>query len=61
MNNGYKLTLKLHVLTFLFFINLFSRRIEMLEITEAAIAKLKEYVEQNKIDSAIRIALMQGG
>lgn len=33
----------------------------MLEITEAAIAKLKEYVEQNKIDSAIRIALMQGG
>jgi len=33
----------------------------MLEITEAAIGKLKEYVEQNSIDSAIRIALMQGG
>ncbi len=33
----------------------------MLEVTEGAIVKLKEYVEQNSIESAIRIALMQGG
>jgi len=33
----------------------------MLEVTEGAIAKLKEYVEQNKIDSALRVALMSGG
>ena len=33
----------------------------MLEVTAMAITKLKEYMEQNKIDSAIRIALMQGG
>jgi len=33
----------------------------MFEVTETAIAKLKEYLEQNSIQSAIRIALMQGG
>ncbi len=33
----------------------------MLEVTEMAIEKLKEYLEQNKISSAVRIALMQGG
>lgn len=30
-------------------------------VTDLAINKLKEYMEQNKIDSALRIALMQGG
>ena len=30
-------------------------------VTDLAIDKLKEYMEQNKIDSALRIALMQGG
>jgi hypothetical protein len=33
----------------------------MFEVTEAAVQNLKEYVEENKIDSPIRIALMQGG
>lgn len=33
----------------------------MLEVTEMAVTKLKEYLEQNKISSAIRISLMQGG
>ncbi len=33
----------------------------MFEVSEMAITKLKEYVAQNDIDSAIRIALMQGG
>ena len=33
----------------------------MLEVTDLAIAKLKEYMDQNNIDSAIRVALMQGG
>ncbi len=33
----------------------------MLEVTEMAIGKLKEYLEQNNINSAVRIALMQGG
>lgn len=30
-------------------------------VTELAIDKLKEYMEQNNIDSALRVALMQGG
>lgn len=33
----------------------------MLEVTDQAITKLKEYLEQNNIESAVRIALMQGG
>ena len=33
----------------------------MLEITEMATKNLKSYLEQNKIDSAVRVALMQGG
>ncbi|MBU0680201.1 MAG: Fe-S cluster assembly protein HesB [Proteobacteria bacterium] len=33
----------------------------MLKITDKAIENLKSYLEQNKIDSAIRIAMMQGG
>lgn len=32
----------------------------MLEVTEMAGQKLKEYLEQNKIDSAVRVALMNG-
>lgn len=33
----------------------------MLEVTNQALTKLKEYLDQNKIESAVRIALMQGG
>ncbi len=33
----------------------------MFEITKAALENLKNYLQQNKIDSPIRIALMQGG
>ena len=33
----------------------------MFQVTEAAIENLKSYLSQNNIDSAIRIALMQGG
>jgi Fe-S cluster assembly iron-binding protein IscA len=33
----------------------------MLEVTELALTNLKSYLEQNKIDSALRVALMQGG
>ncbi|MBM9514083.1 Fe-S cluster assembly protein HesB [Desulfobulbus marinus] len=33
----------------------------MFEVTESAIKNLKSYMEQNSIDSAVRIALMQGG
>lgn len=33
----------------------------MFEATEMAVANLKTYLEQNNIDSAIRVALMQGG
>ncbi len=33
----------------------------MFEVTEVAVNNLKAYLEQNKISSAIRIALMQGG
>ncbi len=30
-------------------------------VTDIAVTKLKEYLEVNKIDSALRVALMQGG
>jgi hypothetical protein len=33
----------------------------MFEITALAVSNLVAYLEQNKISSAIRIALMQGG
>ena len=33
----------------------------MFEVTSTALENLKSYLSQNKIDSAIRIALMQGG
>jgi len=33
----------------------------MLEVTEQALTNLKAYLEQNSIDSALRVALMQGG
>ncbi|OGR02783.1 MAG: Fe-S cluster assembly protein HesB [Deltaproteobacteria bacterium RIFOXYD12_FULL_50_9] len=33
----------------------------MLDVTEMAVKNLKSYLEQNKIDSALRVALMQGG
>jgi hypothetical protein len=33
----------------------------MFEITALAVHNLTAYLEQNKISSAIRIALMQGG
>ncbi len=33
----------------------------MFEVTALAVDNLKTYLEQNKISSAIRIALMQGG
>ncbi len=33
----------------------------MLNVTDLAIKNLKAYLEQNNIDSAIRVALMQGG
>jgi Fe-S cluster assembly iron-binding protein IscA len=33
----------------------------MFEVTDLAVKNLKSYLEQNNIDSAIRIALMQGG
>jgi Fe-S cluster assembly iron-binding protein IscA len=33
----------------------------MLEVTELAITNLKAYMEQNSVDSALRVALMQGG
>jgi hypothetical protein len=33
----------------------------MFEVTDVAIKNLKAYLDQNDIDSAIRIALMQGG
>ncbi len=33
----------------------------MFQVTDAAIENLKSYLSQNNIDSAIRIALMQGG
>ena len=30
-------------------------------VADLAVEKLKEYLEQNSIDSALRVALMQGG
>jgi len=33
----------------------------MLEITSSAVENLKTYLAQNNIESAVRIALMQGG
>ena len=33
----------------------------MLEVTTQAVENLKAYLTQNKIDSAVRVALMQGG
>ena len=33
----------------------------MLEVTTLAVNNLKAYLEQYKISSAIRVALMQGG
>jgi hypothetical protein len=33
----------------------------MVEVTELAIKNLKSYMQENKIDSPLRIALMQGG
>ena len=33
----------------------------MFEVTSTAVQNLKEYLSQNNIDSAVRIALMQGG
>lgn len=33
----------------------------MLEVTDLAAKNIKAYMEQNNIDSAIRVALMQGG
>ncbi|HCC54687.1 MAG TPA: Fe-S cluster assembly protein HesB [Desulfobulbaceae bacterium] len=33
----------------------------MLEVTEQAVVKLKAYLGDNNIDSAVRVALMQGG
>ncbi|NTV13932.1 MAG: Fe-S cluster assembly protein HesB [Desulfobulbaceae bacterium] len=33
----------------------------MLEVTKLALSNLKAYLEQNNIDSALRVALMQGG
>lgn len=32
-----------------------------LSVTDLAVTKLKEYLSQNNIDSALRVALMQGG
>jgi len=31
------------------------------EVTNSAVENLKTYLAQNKIESAVRIALMQGG
>ncbi|BDD88083.1 hypothetical protein DPPLL_24480 [Desulfofustis limnaeus] len=32
-----------------------------LTVTDLAVSKLKEYLSQNNIESALRVALMQGG
>ncbi|PID76850.1 MAG: Fe-S cluster assembly protein HesB [Deltaproteobacteria bacterium] len=32
-----------------------------LTVTDLAVEKLKEYMKQNNIESALRISLMQGG
>jgi Fe-S cluster assembly iron-binding protein IscA len=33
----------------------------MFEVTELATENLKSYLEQNNIDSALRVAIMSGG
>ena len=33
----------------------------MLEVTELATQNLKSYMEQNNLDSALRVAIMGGG
>ncbi|MCA1764910.1 MAG: Fe-S cluster assembly protein HesB [Desulfobulbaceae bacterium] len=33
----------------------------MLEVTDLAVSNLKDYMAQNSVDSALRVALMQGG
>ncbi|MDA3969749.1 MAG: IscA/HesB family protein [Desulfobulbaceae bacterium] len=33
----------------------------MLEVTESALTNVKDYLDQQKIDSAIRVSLMSGG
>jgi len=33
----------------------------MFEVTELATQNLKSYMEENKIDSALRVAIMGGG
>ncbi len=33
----------------------------MLEITDLAVKNLKAYMDENKVDSSVRVALMQGG
>jgi len=33
----------------------------MFNVTDLAIKNLKDYMAQNSIDSAIRVAIMQGG
>ena len=33
----------------------------MFEVTESATQNLKSYMEQNNIDSALRVAIMGGG
>lgn len=33
----------------------------MFEVTEAAISNLSQYLVENKIESPVRVALMQGG
>jgi len=33
----------------------------MFEVTELATENLKSYMEQNKIESALRVAIMSGG
>lgn len=33
----------------------------MLEVTELAIKNLKAYMQENNVDSPLRVALMQGG
>ncbi len=42
-----------------FFMN--NQEEKMLEVTGSAVENLKNYLAQNNIDSAVRIALMQGG
>jgi len=33
----------------------------MFEVTASAVSNLKNYMQENSVDSSIRIALMQGG